>query len=221
MSRAWFNYAFEHPDKVRPTHTALYFYLLDLNNRLGWKEKFGVPTLVTMEASGIRSKTSFLKCLNELEEFGFIKTISKSKNQNSATIIKIIAVSKNGSANSLAKVQQEFSDSAGTGPIDKQVNRQTNKQVNKECDLFEKWWNAYDKKTGKDKAKAKWDKLTQTEKESCLECVESYVRSTPDSQYRKNPLTYLNGKHWEDELEVPTPKQTFLQDMWDFANGPR
>lgn len=92
---------------------------------------------------------------------------------------------------------------------------------NSECDLFEKWWIAYDKKTGKDKAKAKWDKLTQTEKESCLECVESYVQSTPDSQYRKNPLTYLNGKHWEDELEVPAPKQTFLQDMWDFANGPR
>ena len=65
---------------------------------------------------------------------------------------------------------------------------------------FEEWWNLYDKKRGKEKCMAKWNKLSLEEKDACLNATPAYVASTPDKAYRKDPLTYLNGKCWNDEI---------------------
>jgi hypothetical protein len=35
-----------------------------------------------------------------------------------------------------------------------------------------------------------------------MEHLELYVRSTPDIQYRKNPLTYLNSESWNNEIII-------------------
>lgn len=78
---------------------------------------------------------------------------------------------------------------------------------------FNLFWNAYDKKTGKAKVKQKFDKLKEQEIVKIMEHVPKYVDSTPDKNYRKDPFTYLNGKHWEDEiikrnnLTPKTPKE--------------
>jgi len=73
------------------------------------------------------------------------------------------------------------------------------KELTKEFDAF---WEAYEKKKDKSKCFKKWKLLTPKEKEAIFNCVSSYVKSTPDPQYRKNPLTWLNGKCWEDEITV-------------------
>ena len=65
---------------------------------------------------------------------------------------------------------------------------------------FEVWWDQYGKKTGKAKTLQKWEKLKPEFREKCLSVVSDYVKSTPDPTYRKNPLTYLNGQNWEDEI---------------------
>jgi len=65
---------------------------------------------------------------------------------------------------------------------------------------FDKWWKLYNKKTGKTKSLSKWLKLKQPDRDKCLEVVLQYVLSKPDKQYRLNPLTYLNGDHWDDEI---------------------
>lgn len=65
---------------------------------------------------------------------------------------------------------------------------------------FEEWWNAYNKKRGRKKAEAKWNKLSLQEKEACMKATPAYVASTPDVQYRLDPLTYLNGERWNDEI---------------------
>ena len=49
LSRNWFDWTFENPDIVNTNHTALYFYILELNNRLGSKEKFGLPSAETKD----------------------------------------------------------------------------------------------------------------------------------------------------------------------------
>lgn len=67
-------------------------------------------------------------------------------------------------------------------------------------DSFEDWWRMYDKKRGKKKAKQKWDKLTKAQQVACLYATPAYVKSTPDPVYRKDPLTYLNGECWNDEI---------------------
>jgi len=69
-----------------------------------------------------------------------------------------------------------------------------------ENDSFEDWWEMYQKKRGKKKAKQKWDRLTEEQQTACLLATPAYVASTPDPVYRKDPLTYLNGECWNDEI---------------------
>lgn len=89
LSRNWFDFCFENPEKITPNHTALYFFCIEHCNRLGWKQKFGLPTTMAKEAIGIRSYNTYIKTLNDLIDFGFIKMIEKSKNQYSSNIIAL------------------------------------------------------------------------------------------------------------------------------------
>lgn len=65
---------------------------------------------------------------------------------------------------------------------------------------FDDFWDLYDKKTGKEKCIAKWNKLKQQEKELIIDYIPNYILSKPEKQYRKDPLTFLNNKSWNDEL---------------------
>lgn len=69
-----------------------------------------------------------------------------------------------------------------------------------ENDSFEDWWKMYNKKRGKKKARQKWNRLTEEQQAACLMATPLYVASTPDPVYRKDPLTYLNGECWNDEI---------------------
>lgn len=89
LSRDWFNFCFENPEKISPNHTALYFFAIEHCNRLGWKKKFGFPTTMAMEAIGIKSYNTYKKVIMDLVKFGFIKMIEKSKNQYSSNIIAL------------------------------------------------------------------------------------------------------------------------------------
>jgi hypothetical protein len=89
LSRKWFDFAFENPEKIKPTHTALYFFIIEHSNRLGWKNKFGLPTTMAKDAIGIRSYNTYINTLNDLIDFGFIEMVEKSKNQYSSNIIAI------------------------------------------------------------------------------------------------------------------------------------
>jgi hypothetical protein len=95
LSRNWFDWCFENPEKINPNHSALYFFCIEHCNRLGWKEKFGLPTTMVMEAIGIKSYNTYIKTFNDLICFGFIDLIEKSRNQHSSNII---ALSKNNKA---------------------------------------------------------------------------------------------------------------------------
>ena len=65
---------------------------------------------------------------------------------------------------------------------------------------FEKFWKMYDKKVDRAKCEKKFNKLKAIEIENIYKTLPNYVKSTPDKKYRKNPLTYLNGKCWQDEI---------------------
>lgn len=89
LSRTWFDFCFENPEKIRPNHTALYFFCIEHCNRLGWKNKFGLPTTMAMESIGIKSYNTYKKTLDDLISFGFIEMIEISKNQYSSNIIAL------------------------------------------------------------------------------------------------------------------------------------
>lgn len=89
LSRKWFDWSFENPEKISPNHSALYFFAIEHCNRLGWREKFGFPTEMAKDAIGIKSYTTYIKTLNDLVDWGFIKMIERSKNQYSSNIIAL------------------------------------------------------------------------------------------------------------------------------------
>lgn len=99
LSRDWFDWCFENPEKVKPNHTALYFFCIEHCNRLGWKEKFGLPSEMAKDAIGIKNYRTYSKTFENLIEWGFIKLIQKSKNQYSANVI---AIAENTKANTKA-----------------------------------------------------------------------------------------------------------------------
>ena len=43
LSRKWFDFAFEKKE-AKTQHTALYLWIIELNNRLGWKVEFQLAT---------------------------------------------------------------------------------------------------------------------------------------------------------------------------------
>jgi hypothetical protein len=89
ISRTWWDFAFANPDKVKPIHSALLFFAIEHCNRLGWKEKFGLPSQMAMEAIGIGSYTTYIPAFNDLCEWGFFTLVQKSKNQYSSNIIAL------------------------------------------------------------------------------------------------------------------------------------
>jgi hypothetical protein len=87
LTDAWFEFRFQHPEKVSHAHTELYFYLVYHWNKLSQKEKFGLPSAVTMEATGIRNYKTYRKCVKDLAEFGFIRLVSEAINQHQAMVV--------------------------------------------------------------------------------------------------------------------------------------
>ena len=94
LSRKFWDFAFENPDRIKPIHAAIYFFAIEHCNRLGWKEKFGLPSQMVMEAIGVKNWRTYSQGLNELIEFDFIKLIEKSTNQYSSNIIAIVNFTK-------------------------------------------------------------------------------------------------------------------------------
>lgn len=125
LSRQWFDWCFENPDKIKPVHSAMYFFIIEHCNRLWWKEKFWLPMEMTKDAIGISNYRTYSNTLNDLIEWWFIKEIQKSKNQYSSTIIAIV---ENTEANTKAldkalqkhSQKQSISTVYGTVCIDKQ-----------------------------------------------------------------------------------------------------
>ena len=50
-------------------------------------------------------------------------------------------------------------------------------------------------------------RLKPIEIEKIFETLPNYIKSTPDPKFRKNPLTYLNNKTWEDEYTTKNQQQ--------------
>lgn len=77
-------------------------------------------------------------------------------------------------------------------------------------DRFEEWWNAYDNKTGKKAARAKWDRALKKNgvtADLLIQATKSYITSqraqNKHPEFTKNPATWLNGEHWTDERRAP------------------
>jgi len=92
LSRQWFEFAEENSEKIKPVHAALWFWLVELNNQLNWKECFGVPTDRAMAMIGTKSFNTYKSAIDDLIDWGFVKKIAKSKNQHTSNIYSLVKI---------------------------------------------------------------------------------------------------------------------------------
>ena len=171
LSRNFFNWCFENPEKVTPTHIAMYFFIIEHCNRLGWKEKFGLPTTMVKDAIGIRNFRTYSNTLNDLVEWGFIKMIEVSKNQYSSNIIAIVNFAK-----------------ADTKALDKAMQKHSQKQC-KSIDSI------YKQETSKQGTSEQSEKSKRFLPPTILE-VESYCLERNNNVKAENFIDYYTSKGW-------------------------
>ena len=138
LSKAWFEFAYENNSKVKPAHTALFFWIVELWNRLGMPNEFGLPSSEARQAMSVSRSDIFTGCLTDLSKWGFIQIIHSSINQHKANIIKIVPlhfVEGNEQALRRATSRQRSSNVESNVDVNKPINLETYKPINKD---FEK-----------------------------------------------------------------------------------
>jgi len=207
LSRQWWGLAFE-SHEVKPIHSALYFLIIEHWNKLGQKQEFGFPSMIAIEGLSV-SYNTYKKAFEDLTEWGFIKIVKKSVNQHQSNIIALSNIDKatdkaldKATANHLTKHLTKHLRHNRT----KELKNQRTKEHSANADVrptFEEFWDAYDHKVDKRKAKSSWTKVAQKDREKIMDHLDFYVPATnKDGTYptRRNPTTYLNNQTWNNEV---------------------
>jgi len=134
-----------------------------------------------------------------------LKTQQDSTNPTSVESVQQDSTNPTVSVNDNVNVNVNVNDNVTVNDIKENKNAIALELLNIKASQFEIFWNSYDKKEGRKKCLAKFLKLKKEDVIKITENVLEYVRSTPDSQYRKNPYTWLNGEHWNDEIIINKP----------------
>ena len=73
--------------------------------------------------------------------------------------------------------------------------------------LFQKFWEAYPRRVGKQAARKAWLKLKADEvlSDTIVEAVRRYclTKQWKDVQFIPHPASFLNGARWEDDIPPP------------------
>ena len=212
LTRAFWDFAFENPEKIKPNHCALYLFIVEHCNRLGWKKKFGLPTEMSKEAIGIRSYNTYIQTLNDLVSFGLIELIEKSKNQYSSNIVAISNFDKAlDKALDKASIKHALKQSESTvqsiDSIDKQYTNIPDTINNDilEAEIiyfsFDDFWSLYPNKTNKANALKSFNKIHKEDLETLEIHLNHFIANKPFKEYSyPHATTYLNQKRYKDEL---------------------
>ena len=138
------------------------------------------------------------RCISNLEKKKIINRVMNLDHNGNLEFRALIVIDGMTSSSSTH-------DNSDITPNDKSVihNNKLNKNKHKEDSIysFDEFWNVYGKKIDTKKCKDKFDKLNADDRIKIKSTISDYINSTPDTQFRKNPLTYLNGKCWMDEIK--------------------
>lgn len=236
LSRQWFDFAYENPDKVTSAQTALYMWLIEANNRKGFSEKFVFNTSDACSCTGIKDRKTIWKAMEELVANGFVTVVNKAKNQNQVSVLSIVynKVKTDGALDtSMVNEKARLSvDSPSGTTADTQATPlalgqapppapplapphsykpQTANNKQQTYIEFEIFWAMYDKKVGdKGKIEKKWRALTDGDRTEIIRYIPEYVKAKPDKQFRKDPQTFLNNHSWRDEI-IPSQNKSSSQ----------
>lgn len=221
LSRKWFDFSFENPEKIKPIHTAIYFFAIEHCNRLGWKSKFGFPSTMAMDALGIKSYNTYINALNSLVDFGFITMVEKSKNQYSSNIIALSNFNKAlDKALDKALIKHGAKQHKSIDSIDKQETIEpltNNNELGEKINFFEKelkpFFNVPESSNTFNRIYIDLVKELNGNFEKFKEQFndyKTYIEKTDSHAYKKTIKTFLSewdGTDWKLKLLESAPKE--------------
>lgn len=84
----------------------------------------------------------------------------------------------------------------------KVIIEESNNKQNNNIQIFEEFWNLYNKKLNRSESEKAFKKIKSTEYEKIREHIPIFVKTFKDKQYQPYFSTYLNNKRWNDEIEI-------------------
>lgn len=176
------------------------------------------------ESINLLIKNGIIKSESDIVSISFLDEQKQDRERGSE--VKSRAGKASAEAKRLAKLKQEFNTKSTEDQhvlnlcsTESQLLREEEIREDKKRNIslslendFAVFWDKYNKKVDSRKCKDKFLKLKDSERTKILSVVDSYVYSTPDIQFRKNPLTWLNGKCWDDIEEnifLPTKDKPY------------
>lgn len=164
------------------------------------------------------SKNTVTKATKELEELGILLV------KRRARLASYYQISVKGVMKAAAEVRKAIAvDLEAADDLSEEVKISEDliesteegvevEQIDNPEDGFNSFWGVYDKKNSRSECLNMWKKLSNDDKLSIMNHLEKYIPSTPEKQFRKDPLNYLKNKSWNDEVVPRTvvssaPKQ--------------
>ncbi len=213
-------WAVSESEDLSPHDQSTYFAILKYCNSLSWLNPFVCHWEILIQYSKT-SKNSFYKSCETLDGIGLIKWQKGQRNSNKKPKIFVLDFKNKEGTNREQRRNNEGTTREHGGNLYKLINKETIKLINNNAAVvnsnlkdwidshkepehdnnsFSEFWDLYDKKIDRAKCEKAFKKLTAKEIEAIKAALPNYVKSTPDTQYRKNPLTWINGKCWNDEV---------------------
>ena len=207
---------------LTPNAIAIYYHLLNVNNRCGWKEWFTESDLWIGRFVGIKRHETISAAINLLKQKGFIE-FERGTKRNIPTKYKIIVLnnsiehSTEHSTISSTEPSIEHSTEYSIEHSDNPKHKPKPKNIDICASAFATFWAAYPKRKDKEKAQKAFAKINPSQEllQVMLSAIEKSKLSEDwqkdNGQYIPYPATWLNGKRWEDEeMQSFTPSQLDL-----------
>ena len=173
-------------------------------------KKYMFLTYESIENDTLFSKYQQSKLFAKLIELGFVLKVASGMPKKTfykvdkSVVMAVFACSEETSLHEVKKLNDMQSKKSILHEVIPIYNYKNNYK-NKVSVDFDKFWEIYDKKVDRKKTEKKFLALSKKEIDAIFNHLPSYLHSTPDKKYRKNPLTYLNSESWNDEIVNTEP----------------
>ena len=185
LSRRFWNYFAEYPTELNPYLSHVYFWIIELFNRLSWPHEIGLPTANTMEMLGMKTYKRYKQTLAKLDDAGLISVTYWSKNQWQSNRIALDDLTKATSKHRPKhRPKQRQSTDQSTDDISKplktiETNKNLKTYINPVCEDFIFFSDNYlkKKKSGSEsieRALSIWEKLSPKQQKLAAAGIDEY-----------------------------------------------
>lgn len=149
--------------------------------------------------SNLDGREGVMSALKELEEHGYLTRFKRHGERGKwEQTYNLCIPTTTGLPTTVEPTAVEPTTANPYNNSNKELSKKEIVKKNIVDDRFEKFWGLYNKEIAKDKCFSEWKYINTIDKDKILKILPSYIESTPDIQYRKNPFKYLKEKAWLD-----------------------